>query len=155
MTAKQRSARIQSFESLCRGQGLAVTVQRRAIFESVLDRRDHPTADEVFEQISAAMPGVSRATVYRTLETLVCLGVITKACTPGAATRYDPMTHAHHHLICERCEKLFDVEDRELESRIKPPRLRDRGGDGAFVVHGYSIRFHGLCAACSHKQPKP
>ncbi len=51
--------------------GVPFTVQRRAVWESLARRKDHPTADDVFESVEERMPGVSRTTVYRSLETLV------------------------------------------------------------------------------------
>ena len=87
------------FERLCRDKGSALTVQRRVILESLAGREDHPTADQVFEAVER-LPGLSRTTVYRVLETLVELGVIHKANHLGSAARYDPNTERHHHLTC-------------------------------------------------------
>src|SRR5580692_3385847 len=99
------------FEKLCREQGLPVTVQRRVILESLAGREDHPTADQVFEIVAPRLPGLSRTTVYRVLETLVELGVIHKASHLGSAARYDPNTQRHHHLTCLNCHKVVDMED--------------------------------------------
>ena len=51
--------------SLCRERGLAMTVQRRAILEELVGRRDHPSADQIFEAVGERLPGLSRTTVYR------------------------------------------------------------------------------------------
>lgn len=63
-------------EALCRERGLPVTVQRRVIFAALLDHDDHPTVDRVFADVKNRIPGVSRTTVYRTLETLADLGTV-------------------------------------------------------------------------------
>jgi Fur family peroxide stress response transcriptional regulator len=107
----ERRDRLQGFERLCREHGLALTVQRREVFAAMLERRDHPTAEQIYAKVKGRVPGVSRTTVYRVLETLVGAGVITKACHPGAAARYDPLTRRHHHLVCLHCEKVVDLED--------------------------------------------
>ena len=73
-----KQQKISDLEARCRERGLPMTVQRRAIFEALLDRHDHPTIDQVYEDIKARMAGVSRTTVYRTLETFVDLGVSKK-----------------------------------------------------------------------------
>lgn len=138
------SIAIRQFEAACRARGLPVTVQRRRIFEALLGRTDHPTPDQVHAAVKEMLPGVSRTTVYRVLETLVGLGVLAKACSPSAATRVDPRTHRHHHLVCQRCDRLVDVEDAAVEHRIRPPDVRREG----FAIHTYSIYFTGLCAAC-------
>lgn len=138
------STRMQQFEAACRAHGLPVTVQRRRIFEALLGRTDHPTPDQVYAAVKDTLPGVSRTTVYRVLDTLVALGVVAKACSPGVAGRVDPRTHRHHHLVCQRCDRLFDVDEEAVPHRIRPPDVRRQG----FAIQGYSIYFTGLCANC-------
>ena len=148
---------IQQFEAACRAQGLPITVQRRRIFEALLGRTDHPTREQVYAAVKETLPGVSRTTVYRVLETLVGLGVLAKACSPSAATRVAPRTERHPHLVCQRCDRLFDVEDAAVDHRIRPPDVRREG----FAIEDYSIYFTGLCAACqqadrgSHRSRRP
>jgi Fur family peroxide stress response transcriptional regulator len=138
------STRTQQFEAACRAHGLPVTVQRRRIFEALVGRTDHPTPDQVYAAVTDTLPGVSRTTVYRVLDTLVRVGVLAKACSPGAASRVDPRTAPHHHLVCQRCDGLFDLDEDAVAPRIRPPDVRRRG----FAIQGYSIYFTGLCAAC-------
>jgi len=139
--------RTQQLEAACRAHGLPVTVQRRRIFEALAGRTDHPTPDQVYAAVKDTLPGVSRTTVYRVLDTLVRVGVLAKACSPGAASRVDPRTSPHHHLVCQRCDRMFDVDDEAVEHAIRPPEVRHRG----FAIQGYSIYFTGLCAACQEK----
>ena len=136
--------RTQQLEAACRAHGLPVTVQRRRIFEALGGRTDHPTPDQVYAAVKDTLPGVSRTTVYRVLDTLVRVGVLGRACSPSAASRVDPRTSRHHHLVCQRCDRLFDVDEEAVEHRIRPPDVRRRG----FAIQGYSIYFTGLCAAC-------
>jgi Fur family peroxide stress response transcriptional regulator len=99
------------FEAECRKRGLAVTVQRKAVFEAISARRDHPTADQVYDKVRGRIPGLSRTTVYRVLDTLVEAGFLRRVQHAGSVTRFDPMTERHHHLVCEACGRLVDVED--------------------------------------------
>jgi len=138
------ATRMQQFEAACRAHGLPVTVQRRRIFEALVDRTDHPTPDQVYAAVKRTLPGVSRTTVYRVLDILVRVGVLARASSPGAASRVDPRTSRHHHLVCQGCDRLFDVDERAVAHRIRPPDVRKRG----FAIQGYSIYFTGLCAAC-------
>lgn len=139
-----RAARVQHFVDHCRAHGLALTVQRRVIFDALVDRQDHPTADQIYAVVRNRLPGVSRTTVYRVLETLVQAGVIAKACHPGTAARYDPLTHRHHHLVCLHCDKLVDWHDARLDALPLP-----RGATAAgFEIDDYSVHFRGTCAAC-------
>lgn len=138
--------KMRRFEELCREQGVPLTVQRRTILESLALRQDHPTADQVFEDVARRLPGLSRTTVYRVLETLVEMGVIHKANHLGSAARYDPNTDRHHHLTCLSCHKVMDVED-ETVHRMELPKSQARG----FEITDYSVHFKGYCLDCSKK----
>ncbi|HJQ84318.1 MAG TPA: transcriptional repressor [Candidatus Binatia bacterium] len=134
---------VQELQELCRRHGLPFTLQRRAVLEALRGRDDHPTADQILDDVRARHAGVSRATVYRVLDTLVELGLAVKTCNPGAGVRYDSKTDRHHHLVCLRCEKMVDVHDPALD-RVPLPDARRVG----FEVSTYSIHFRGLCADC-------
>ncbi|HWT82239.1 MAG TPA: transcriptional repressor [Candidatus Methylomirabilis sp.] len=140
-------AHLQQFEAACRAYGIPVTVQRRRIFEALCDRIDHPTPEDVYASVKDALPGVSRTTVYRVLETLVRVGMLAKAASPGAARRVDPRTSRHHHLVCERCDRLVDVDDAAVAQEIRLPDVKRQG----FTIADYSIYFTGVCAACQEK----
>jgi Fur family peroxide stress response transcriptional regulator len=135
--------RVHGFESECRRRGLAVTIQRRAVFEQLLDRRDHPTADQIYEALAGRLPGLSRTTVYRVLDTLVAQGFARKVHHAGAVARFDPVTERHHHLACDACGRLTDLDDAAVPT-IRVPEARRRG----FRIRDYSISFTGLCRDC-------
>lgn len=140
-------ASLERFEAECRRRGLAVTVQRRAVFAELAGRRDHPTADQVYDAVRSQVPGLSRTTVYRVLETLVDNGFARKVQHAGGVVRFDPMTGRHHHLACEGCGRLVDLDD----SVVPPLRLPQTAGTG-FRVTDYSVSFTGLCPDCAKKK---
>ena len=135
--------RLRAFEECCREAGFQLAVQRRVILEAVAQRDDHPTAEQIYKTIQAHVPEISRATVYRVLESLVQLGAIGRAHHLGPATRFDSNTGHHHHLVCVRCNRVMDFEDARLEGLPLP----DRSQVG-FQTMDYSIYFTGLCADC-------
>ena len=144
-----RRQRIEAFEALCRRHGLPITIQRRTIFAYVAGREDHPTADQIYGAVRKRIPGVSRTTVYRVLETLVRLGVLSKACHPGSPVRFDPKVDRHHHLVCVRCGKMTDVADARLNG-IELPAIANQG----YEIRDFSIHFQGTCPACRRKTRK-
>lgn len=148
MSPEGKRTRLEQFEAACRERGLAVTVQRRRILELLLDRTDHPTADQVYEVAQQQLPGISRTTVYRVLDALVELGMIKKVSSPGAAVRYDPATRHHHHLVCTCCERLIDFDDTGLDAALQAAPVRPE----AFQVRDISVYVYGLCAECRTKQ---
>jgi Fur family peroxide stress response transcriptional regulator len=140
---RPRAHRAPDFEGEFRRRGLALTIQRRAVFEALAGRRDHPTADQVWDGLRERLPGLSRTTVYRVLDTLVEAGLARRVHHAGAAVRFDPVTGRHHHLVCEICGRLDDVGD-EAVPAVPLPDL----GRSGFRVRDYSISFTGLCSSC-------
>jgi Fur family peroxide stress response transcriptional regulator len=143
----QAGTRQAGFEAECRRRGLAVTVQRRTVFEALSGRRDHPTADQVYDAVRGRLPGLSRTTVYRVLETLVGAGFARKVQHAGGAARFDPITERHHHLVCEACGRLVDVDD-DAVPRLRLPKARGTG----FRVTDYSVSFLGVCGRCAARK---
>ncbi|MDD2321093.1 MAG: transcriptional repressor [Geobacteraceae bacterium] len=133
-------------ETVCRSNGLALTIQRRAIFDALASRTDHPTVDQVYEDISEKLKGVSRTTVYRVLETFVSIGVATKISNPESKARFDADTKRHHHLTCIACGKVLDLHDPTLDNLV--PR---EGKIPDFDILDYSITFTGICSGCRKK----
>ena len=120
-----------------------MTVQRRTVFEELSGRRDHPTADQVYEAVHRRLPSLSRTTVYRVLETLVETGFARKVHHPDAVVRFDPSTGRHHHLVCESCGNLVDLDD-SVVPRVPIPEAEGTG----FEIRDYSVSFNGLCRNC-------
>jgi Fur family transcriptional regulator, peroxide stress response regulator len=141
------SNRLAGFEEECRRRGLAVTVQRRTVFGELVGRRDHPTADQVYDAVRGRLPGLSRTTVYRVLETLVDAGLARRVHHAGGAVRFDPMKGRHHHLVCEACGRLADLDD----AMVPPLRLPEPSRTG-FRIKDYSVSFTGLCPECAKKK---
>jgi Fur family peroxide stress response transcriptional regulator len=146
-------------ETACRRHGIPATVQRRVIFTALLERTDHPTVDQVFEDVKERIPGVSRTTVYRTLETLANLGLARRTNHFAASARFDGNMEQHHHLVCTTCSKVVDYQDENL-AVVNAPDGRRHG----FTVVDYSVYFEGVCADCKStaaaarketKKPKP
>ena len=141
---------IETFERLCRERGLPLTVQRRAVLEALVRRRDHPTADQIFEDVSNRLPGVSRTTVYRVLDAFVKLGVARKVCHPDAAVRFEIESCRHHHLVCMECGKMVDLQDPRLDALPLPD-----GQALGFTLNDYSIQFRGKCLDCARAAAVP
>jgi Fur family peroxide stress response transcriptional regulator len=129
-----------------RESGLPVTIQRRAVFEAILGRQDHPTAELVYRAVREKLPQISRMTVHRILGTFASLGLVAKTCHPGSAARFDPNLRQHHHLVCLDCGRIIDVEDARLNNLPWP-----EVPPGDFEIQDYHIHFRGRCARCRQK----
>ncbi len=143
MNQNDVETRLRQFESLCRDRGLPLTVQRRDILREVLQRDDHPSADQVYEALSGRIPGLSRTTVYRVLSVLVDMGIIRRLHHPGTAARFDGKTDRHHHLVCRKCGKVIDIHDSVLDG-VPLPEV----SSAEFQIDDFSVHFTGVCGDC-------
>ena len=131
---------------LFRQRGYRVTPQRRAIFEALYRDVGHPTAEEIFQHVSANMPDISRTTVYNTIRELVALGELVEVEDLNVAgTRYDTNAGPHHHLFCMRCHRLVDVH-RVFEGLDLPPEEA-----AGYQVMKRQVTFYGYCPDCQSK----
>ncbi|MFA5058352.1 MAG: transcriptional repressor [Opitutaceae bacterium] len=90
--------------------GLRSTPQREVVYQVILAKRDHPTAEEVFARVKALMPTISLATVYNCLEALVQYGLIKQVNFVREPTRYCPNLHEHAHFHDEASGEIHDIE---------------------------------------------
>lgn len=117
--------------------------QRESIKCFLASRKDHPTADIVYEGIRETCPNISLGTVYRNLSLLENLGEIIKITSGGGADHYDGNTSPHHHFICKSCGSVIDLEMENID-HIQETAARNFNG----VIDGYVTHFFGVCSSC-------
>jgi Fur family peroxide stress response transcriptional regulator len=130
--------------ALFRAKKVPLTHQRLAVYEELAARRDHPSAESLYESLKKPYPSLSLATVYKTLQMLHELGMVARVDSPAAQARYDAIVETHHHAVCASCGRIEDVFDPRLD-RLPEPKA------SGFHIAGHSVHFHGLCAACAKK----
>lgn len=100
-------------------KGLKVTPQRIAVYNALLDRHDHPTAEMLFSELLNQFPGLSVATVYNALDSLCRVGLVYRVKTGQGNQRYDAIQEPHHHLYCAASDRMEDYYDPELDQLIQ------------------------------------
>ena len=125
-------------------EGQRFTEQRAAVYRFLAATDSHPTADEVFLQVRHNLPGISLATVYKSLETLVGCGLAVKLAYADGSARYDGRTDPHHHVRCLSCGRVSDVPARMPDEAVV--QLRDSAF--GFRVTGYLLELTGYCREC-------
>jgi Fur family transcriptional regulator, peroxide stress response regulator len=130
--------------AVLREHGLQVTYQRLAIYQSLLDSKDHPSAEDIYQQVRRRFPMISLGTVYKTLERFHEVALIQRVSPMTDVARYEAKTTAHHHLICLECQTIVDLEDPTLDEKIQLPE------ENGFQVLRRQVVIQGLCPLCRH-----
>jgi Fe2+ or Zn2+ uptake regulation protein len=139
-------AKPHSADETIHGHGLRMTEQRRAVFDVLMGKRDHPTAVEVFTRVRDAMPSISLATVYNCLDTLSACGLVKTVTHEREPARYCPNLDDHAHFFCQTCGSVSDVPVRAGQ---KPAQVWEFPENIAISHH--EVSFSGQCAKCAAK----
>lgn len=133
-----------SYDETIVGKGLRLTRQRRQVYDALMEKRDHPTAVEVFMRVKQKMPTISLATVYNCLDTLTECGLVRHVNLDRQSSRYCPNLAEHGHFFCDDCGAVFDVplkDQKQLEATLELPRNA--------LVSQHSVTLRGLCPSCA------
>ncbi len=122
------------------------TKQREDVLNAVRMMKCHPTAEDVYLDVSEKNPSISKGTVYRNLNLLTELGEIGKVSMPGnEPDRFDYRTDDHHHAFCRVCRRLFDYE---MEGELSyEGHVMEKG----FTVEKSQLILTGICQDCLDK----
>ena len=141
-----------SVESRLKDNCLKITGPRQIILNLLGSNRDkHLTADEIHRLLLQNDEKVGIATVYRTLALLENLEVVNGIALDDGCVRYQLMDnkekHEHHHLICEVCNKIIDMQDDLLERLER--QVNEKYG---FRVKNHKVKLYGICKECEQKK---
>lgn len=134
-----------SASAALRAAGQRPTPQRLLILEVLGDADGHVTADEIFQRVQEIYPCINVSTVYRTLESLRELGIITETNLGEGRREFELRERgSHHHLVCKSCGAVEEIDD----DAFAPVR------DYALAHHGFHAEMEhyaifGVCAACA------
>lgn len=106
------------FREQLKAKGLKITPQRIAIYEAVVELKNHPTTENIIDYIKTNHPNVSVGTVYKVLDSLVENQLLKKVKNEKDIMRYDAIMQKHHHLYCSETDKIEDFKDPELDKII-------------------------------------
>jgi len=132
------------FRTYLREQRLKSTAQRDAIVEVFLDGVGHASVEELYGRVRQRNPGIGYATVYRTMKLLTECGVADERHFRNGEARYEIAEKDHHdHLICERCGKIVEFEEKRIES-LQEETAKRLG----FELRGHKMELYGVCQEC-------
>jgi Fur family ferric uptake transcriptional regulator len=129
--------------------GYRLTGPRKAVLAAVLKRTRPFTAEQLVADLRKSDPGIGRATVYRTLEILASVDVLTRLLQPGGHPGYVVGTPGHrHHLVCSECGITVAFTSCPVDDLV-----RDLTRDTDFAIHSHLLEVFGLCPTCRVAAP--
>lgn len=133
-----------------RETGFKITPQRRAVIDILLKHKsEHLSSEQIYDLVRVNCPEIGLATIYRTMQLLDEIGVISKLNLDDGCIRYEinlnkSETHNHHHLICKKCGKIIEVEDDLMDNVEKEIQSVYK-----FKILDHDIKFYGVCEVCN------
>jgi len=137
---------MEKYVKILRENGIKITPQRLEILKFLDTNHTHPSADEIYMVLKKNNPSLSKTTVYNTIQSLKTHGLVNALNISSVETRFDSVINPHHHLLCNVCSRVIDVE-------IECPYINQKlvGGHRIDEVQGY---FKGVCERCLKKGGK-
>ncbi len=136
MATKQQNTIIEHMQQ----HGIKPSVQRIAILNYLLTHYTHPTVDEIYADLSPAMPTLSKTTVYNTLKLFADAGLVLNLNLDEKNQRFDGYIQPHAHFICTNCGKIEDFFPKDELFCLPESENKD--------IQKVEISYYGLCNTC-------
>lgn len=120
--------------------------QRQVIHNFLMSRKDHPTADVVYQNVRQEYPNISLGTVYRNLTLLADRGEIQRLQVGDGVDHFDADTSRHCHFVCSGCGRVTDLQLGCMEDMLANAQKNFEG-----KIERQSTNFYGLCRNCLDK----
>lgn len=129
-----------NIEEYLKQNGIKPSYQRIKIFEYLVEHRNHPTVDKIYQELVKNITTLSKTTVYNTLKLFLEKRIIQLIVIEENETRYDADITTHAHFKCEKCGQVYDIRVDLTEMKIE--------GLETFQVKENHIYFKGICETC-------
>jgi Fur family ferric uptake transcriptional regulator len=148
---------IEEWRGRFRQRGLRFTEPRKMILDVLSNTEQHLSAEDIFMKVHKIYPNVGLTTVYRTLELLEQMAIISKFQFGDGRSRYELIQNPqkpghHHHLVCTHCKQIIDYDDfvdEEIELIGKVEAALSNRHD--FEINSHVIQFYGICGNCRNR----
>ena len=138
-------AQVNDIVSRLSQKGCRITPQRLMILEAIEGASGHISAEEIYQDIRKRYPGLNISTVYRTLELLKEMNLVTETDMGDGRVRFHSLGHEHHHhLVCSKCGKVIDLDEETLSPLTDV--LSEKYGFRADLKH---LAIFGRCKNCA------
>jgi Fur family ferric uptake transcriptional regulator len=127
---------------------LRITRQRAIIMQALCELEGHTGAEEIYDRVTLHRRDVDLSTVYRTLETLHNAGIVSRTDLGHGCAEYEIIgEQPHHHLICQHCGRIIELDDAYLA-----PIAENIHQDFDFSTVSSHFAIFGICQSCLKEQ---
>lgn len=132
--------------NLMKASKMKVTTQRLAVLEYLLQSKNHPTADEIYQELEHRFTNISPATIYNNLRALSDMGLVRELIYSNKSSRFDGDTSEHYHIVCEGCGEMIDFHYPVLkEVEAAAEQLSN------FKISHHRLELYGKCEECQEQ----
>lgn len=134
---------MKNYATIIKQAGLKATPQRLAIYEYLVNTDCHPNAETIYKGLEETTPGMSLATIYKTLESFKKNRLVMELNMGDGFARYDARTSSHSHILCSKCGRVYDLFLPEI-TNIKEHISNLTN----FKLNDERLVFYGICPSC-------
>lgn len=134
----QMELRIDKIDEYLKSNDIKPSYQRIKILEYLIQNKNHPTVDMIYQELVNRIPTLSKTTVYNTLKLFVDKKIVALINIEDNETRYDVDTTFHGHFKCKKCNEVYDI-------KTEMPILKDMDD---FQIDEYHLYLKGICKKC-------
>lgn len=131
---------IERIQNLLRANGIKPSHHRIKVYQYLIEKRNHPSVDMIYQELVRNIPTLFKTTVYNTLNLFLEKGIAVMITIDENETRYDADTSLHGHFRCNGCEEIYDL-------RLDTSALEWESLD-EFEISESHLYFKGLCPRC-------
>jgi len=139
---------LEKLTDVLKSKGFNITHQRLLVYKALVNSKEHPSTEDVYNEVRQLDPIISLGTVYKSLEMFENVGLSQKVNQLYHTARYDGNCAPHAHLICKKCEKIVDI----FWDSPPPCQLSEEQEQG-FRVDDKVMHFLGYCPDCRKDLP--
>ena len=143
----ETEARTQEMVACLRQEGYRLTPQRMSVLKILATSDQHPSVEQIYEQVQVNFPMTSLATVYKTVSLLKDVGQVLELGYSDDSNRYDGRRPSPHpHLVCVCCKKIVDLDNDMLDTVAW--QVAEKSG---YQMVGHRLDFMGICPECQNE----
>lgn len=131
---------MQHYSDILRSYDIKPSYTRLLIYQYLKQSKTHPTADDIYQELSKDVPTLSKTTIYNTLHLFIQKHLATMIMMDENETRYDLITKPHAHFKCLSCGAITDIDAKM--PHLDPKRFKE------YVVNDAQLLYRGICPKC-------